>query len=72
VDIGGSNPLRITFSGRDYSSSDVARIYFSRPGGSDDVAGPRRVPRWTAGTIRVPANSGWVSTGITVFQGEPV
>lgn len=39
VDIGGSNPLRITFSGRDYSSCDVAHLLLAS-GGSDDVAGP--------------------------------
>ena len=72
VDIGGSNPLkRIYFTtGHDYSSNDVARIYFSPtprsatalpaaagcPGGRDHPCSRR--------------NGGWVSTGITVFQGE--
>ena len=70
MDIGGSNPLRISFSGRDYSSSDVARIYFSRPAVATSLPVQPAAP--LGGTIRVPANGGWVSTGITVFQGQPV
>jgi len=70
VDIGGSNPLRISFSGRDYSSSDVARIYFSRPAVATSLPAQTAAP--LGGSIRVPANGGWVSTGITVIQGEPV
>jgi len=73
VDIGGSNPLRITFSGRDYSSSDVARIYFSRPAVATTLPGQAGTALEPGrGNIRVPANSGWVSTGITVVQGEPI
>jgi len=70
VDIGGTNPLRISFSGHDYSSSDVARIYFSRPAVATSLPAPPAAP--LGGTIRVPANGGWVSTGITVYQGQPV
>src|SRR5262245_21170553 len=71
TDIGGSNPLRLTFSGRDYSSNEVSRVYFSRPAvaSTPGQAGALEAGR---GTIRVPAHGGWVSTGITVLQGEPV
>lgn len=71
TDIGGSNPLRLTFSGRDYSSDEVSRVYFSRPAvaSTSGQAGALEAGR---GSIRVPANGGWVSTGITVYQGEPV
>lgn len=73
VDIGGSNPLRITFSGRDYSSNEVARIYFSRPAVATPLPGQPDNPLQPGrGNIRVPANGGWVSTGITVIQGEAV
>jgi hypothetical protein len=71
-DIGGRNPLRITFNGRDYSSNDVARIYFSRPSGAATSAQPNGALQSPNGVIRVPATAGWVSTGITVVQGEPV
>jgi hypothetical protein len=70
VDIGGSNPLRISFAGRDYSSSDVARIYFSRPAVATALPAQPAAP--LGGSIRVPASGGWVSSGITVIQGEPV
>ena len=72
-DIGGKSPLRITFNGTDYSSNDVARIYFSRPpgaSGGDNGGGGSLKP--ATGRIRVPANSSWVSTGISVVQGQTV
>jgi hypothetical protein len=72
TDIGGTSPLRISFSGRDYSSDDVARIYFSRPAVATSPGQSANTLPQGAGNIRVPANAGWVSTGITVVQGEPV
>ena len=73
TDIGGSNPLRITFAGRDYSSNETARIYFTRPAVARTLQGEQSAPLEPGrGNIRVPANGGWVSTGITVLQGEAV
>ena len=73
-DVGGKNPLRITFSGSDYSSNDVARIYFSRPqgagGGGNSGGGGDLQP--ATGRIRVPANARWVSTGMSVVQGQSI
>lgn len=75
VDIGGSSPLRITFAGgsgnQDFSSNDVARIYFDRPGANTSVPGTTTQGLATAaGRYRVPANAGWVNTGLTVYQGQ--
>ena len=60
-DVGGTNPLRISFvadgATRDFNSNEVARIYFARPGGGD-VSGGRRALRPGTGQIRVPANGG--------------
>jgi hypothetical protein len=72
-DIGGKFPKRINFNHIDYSSNDVARIYLSRPPGVTTLPGqPDNSLQPGTGAIRVPANGGWVATGITVYQGEPV
>ena len=71
-DIGGRAPLRITFGGRDYSSDEVARVYLSRPPGATTLPAQVDSSQPGRGAIRVPANAGWVSTGITVMEGEPV
>lgn len=75
IDVGGRNPLRITFDSgggtKDYSSTNVARIYVSTPPGSGaaaDVAG-RPLAAGT-GTLQVSAREGWISTGLQVMQGE--
>ncbi len=77
-DVGGRRPLRITFTTggqeRDYSSSDVGRIYLARPGNAT-AAGTTGTP--AAGgegsrTIQVPANRSWTATGITVRKGDTV
>ena len=76
-DVGGRSPLRITFSSggtnRDYTSDDVARIYFNKPGISN--AGPGSVTPTdglapASGRVRVAGTAGWVNTGITVSQGQ--
>ncbi len=79
TDIGGRSPLRITFnsggSDRDYSSNEVARIYFARPSGSGSGSGSGSASGSLEpgrGEIRVPATSRWVSTGINVGQGQTV
>jgi hypothetical protein len=76
-DVGGTNPLRLTFSvngaNRNYTSNDVARIYFARPGASTGTASTGTSTQGLAagtGRIQVPANGGWVNTGITVQQGQ--
>ena len=78
VDVGGTAPLRITFahsgSNHDYMSNGIARIYFSRP-----TAGMSTLPGGVtsadglapaSGRVRVPANAGWVNTGLTVSEGQ--
>jgi hypothetical protein len=79
-DIGGANPLRISMhtdgGNRDFSSSEVRRIYLSRPGGvaaapSATPSSPATLPA-TGGQIRVPANQRWTDTGITVRNGDRV
>lgn len=76
-DVGGTNPLRLTFSvngaNRNYTSNDVARIYFARPGASTATTSSGTSTQGLAagtGRISVPANAGWVNTGITVQQGQ--
>ena len=80
-DVGGSNPLRLTFSvngaNRDYSSNDVARIYFARPGTTSAVTSSASGTSTeglaaASGRIQVPASAGWVNTGLTVQQGQAI
>jgi hypothetical protein len=78
-DVGGTSPLRLTFSvngtNRDYSSNDVARIYFARPGASSAITSPGTSTEGLAagtGRISVPATAGWVNTGLTVRQGQMI
>jgi hypothetical protein len=72
-DVGGANPLRISFveggATRDFRSNEVARIYFARPSGSG--GGSAGLQAGT-GQIRVPGNSDWVPTGLSVRQGQRV
>jgi len=72
VDIGGSQPLRLTFrtsSGeRDFSSNDARRIYLGKP--PDET--PTPLPAPVAGTIAVPAAQQWTPTNITVRRGQTV
>ena len=75
-DIGGTHPLRLTVNlsgggNRDFTSNEVRRIYLSKPA---TVTGPTTPPVvGPPGTgIPVPANQGWVDTGITVRRGQRV
>lgn len=72
-DVGGSNPLRISFvadgATRDFNSNEVARIYFARTGGGSSGGGELQPG---TGQIRVPGNSDWVSTGLYVRQGQRI
>jgi hypothetical protein len=77
-DVGGTNPLRLTFSvngvNRNYTSNDVARIYFARPG-SPAVTLPGTPSDNLApgtGRVRVAGNAGWVNTGLSVQQGQTI
>jgi hypothetical protein len=78
VDVGGTAPLRITFahdgSNHDYLSNGVARIYFARPGASFSTRPGSVTPADglapAAGRLNVPANAGWVNTGLTVSEGQ--
>jgi hypothetical protein len=73
-DIGGSAPLRISFveggATRDFSSDEVARIYFANPAGNTGTAAG--APRGATGQIRVPGNSDWVPTGLMVTEGQRI
>ncbi len=74
-DVGGKSPLRITFSGSDYSSNDVARIYFSRPPGTSNTGNTGTGSsdlKPAQGRIRVAGNASWVSTGVNVVQGQSI
>lgn len=91
-DIGGRRPLRITFStgggNRDFSSDEVARLYFSRPAnagnstnnqnsnqnGNGNQNGDRnRFGQDSGGnSVTVSAREGWTSTGLRVRQGDVI
>jgi hypothetical protein len=73
-DVGGTRPLRLTVQTpngqRDYTSNDVAQIYYANAEtavATTGQAAPANVP---AGDIRVEANRDWTDTGITVRRGE--
>jgi hypothetical protein len=82
TDVGGKSPLRITFSSsggnRDYSSNEVARVYFAKPAGGGtqtEAARPEissKVTMTPPGRVQVPANGGWVNSGISVIKGQIV
>jgi hypothetical protein len=73
-DIGGSRPLRLslnTLSGqRDFTSSEVAQIYYADPVG--EAAGSAVQEEVRVGDIRVEANRPWTDSGISVRRGERV
>ncbi len=80
TDVGGTRPLRLTIDtgggSRDYSSSDVARIYLRNPG-NQAVATSGQQPQTApalgpAQSVNVPANQAWTDTGIIVARGERI
>jgi len=83
IDIGGDNPLRLTVrtpgGNEEYSSNDVARIYFARwegmPAASGSAGGSgggqANLEQGGAG-MSVPANQCWTNTGINVGRGQSV
>jgi hypothetical protein len=80
-DVAGTNPIRLTFrtpaGERQYSGSDVRRIYMARAGdtttGSVTSGAGAQAPAAGVGrTVQVPARTAWNATGITVKQGQVV
>jgi hypothetical protein len=84
-DIGGANPIRLTFrtsaGERQFSGSDVRRIYMTRvdasgaavPTGVGSTSGGGQAPPLTGGrTVQVSSTMGWTPVGITVRQGQVV
>ena len=77
-DVGGTRPLRLTVdtpSGqRDFTSSDVAQVFFGRAAGGQAVATTGQAAQVPAGaqTVSVQANQPWTDTGITVQRGERI
>jgi hypothetical protein len=73
-DLGGTRPLRVTLDTpngqREYTSNDVAQIYYALPGGSSSAAAQE--PEMPATAMRINGNQTWVNTGITVRRGEMV
>ena len=82
ADIGGTNPLRLSFrtpdGDRDVNSDQVARIYFSRwqgmPGSGGATTLPAEAPGLDQGGagMTVPANPCWTNTQRSVRQGQRV
>ena len=80
TDIGGTDPLRMTFSGaggtRDITSGELSRVYLSRwegmPAGGGATTLPGEAPGLAPGGagFAVPANPCWTSTGRAVRQGQ--
>lgn len=75
-DVGGTRPLRISFttdgSTRDFTSNEVARIYFEKPAAGGAAAAPGVAQQSGPGRIQVPAAAGWVNTGLMVSDGQQV
>jgi hypothetical protein len=74
-DIGGTQPLRITVDTengrRDFTSSEVARIYLAAPSGARGTTGAATSPA-DLGNLTVAGNQEWTPTGIRVRRGEVV
>ncbi len=75
-DIGGSQPLRITFktaSGdRDISSSEISRIVLARPNNVNPVATSGSTASPSGSAITVSGRQQWTPTGIYVQRGQVV
>jgi len=83
VDIGGADPLRMTFrtpgGNRDVASSELSRIYLSRwqgmpeGGAATQLPGQAGPPLDEGGAgMSVPANPCWTNTARSVRQGQRV
>jgi len=78
-DVAGSYPLKITIDlpgggTREYRSTDLKRIYLARPSGSTTSTATTQPTTTSTGatSVRVPATTQWVDTGLTVRRGESV
>jgi len=84
-DIGGANPIRLTFrtsaGERQFSGSDVRRIYMTRvdasgasttSAGSTSGAVGATSPLTGGRTVLVSSTTAWTAAGITVRQGQVV
>jgi len=78
-DIGGTAPLRITLdtpSGqRDFTSSEIARIYRASPPSSQAPSATTAVAQTGPGGVRtliVPGNEQWTASGLDVRAGDLV
>lgn len=73
VDIGGTEPLRVTFDTkdgqRDYRSDEISRIYVADPPGQPTTI-PGTVP--PPGSITVRGDQVWTPTGVYVRRGQRV
>jgi len=76
-DVGGTSPLLLRFNTsrgeREIPSSDVARIYLVKPGGTSGVltgVTPERGGMQSDGSVAVMAAEAWTNTGLTVRTGE--
>jgi len=76
-DVGGTSPLLLRFNTsrgeREIPSSDVARIYLVKPGGTSCVltgVTPERGGMQADGSVAVMAAEAWTNTGLTVRTGE--
>jgi hypothetical protein len=83
VDIGGANPLRLTFStpggNRDVNSSELSRVFLSRWQGMPDSGGAVQLPGQVSPPLdqggegmTIPANPCWTNTNRSVRQGQRV
>jgi hypothetical protein len=83
IDIGGNEPLRMTFStsggNRDVSSSELSRVYLSRWEGMPAQSGAATLPGEAGPSldpggagITIPANPCWTNTGRSVRRGQSV
>jgi hypothetical protein len=83
VDIGGTDPLRMTFrtpgGSRDVNSSELSRVYLSRWQGMPEGSGATTQPGESGPTLDpggagmiIPANPCWTNTARSVRQGQRV
>jgi hypothetical protein len=71
IDIGGSTPLVLTFSGdRQMNTNDVARIYLVAPAGNPPPGTPVTGGLQGDGSVSVSATEPWTNAGINVRSGE--
>ena len=77
VDIGGTQPLRLSFltatGPREFSSSEVRRIYLTKPVAAAAAAAAAPAQQSTAANekvVTVSSRQAWTDTGIRVRRGE--